>query len=85
MARFQSREILQVMTDMESEVSRVYDVDGELGDIKRLKHTIEPFLGYNYTPVVGQDNLPLYDSIDLLGRESSLRRLRAARERLLGG
>jgi hypothetical protein len=59
--RFQSREILQVMTDMESEVSRVYDVDGELGDIKRLKHTIEPFLGYNYTPVVGQDNLPLYD------------------------
>ena len=62
-ARFQSREIVQVMNDLESEVARVYDVDG-LGAIKRLKHTIEPFLGYAYTPIVGQDDLPLYDSTD---------------------
>ena len=60
---YQHREILEVRANVQSEVSRIFDVD-DLGSIKKLKHTIEPFLAYNYIPVVSQDDLPLYDSID---------------------
>jgi glutamyl-tRNA synthetase len=39
-----------------------------------------------YAAIEGRTaGLPLYDSIFLLGRESSLRRLRGARERLAAG
>lgn len=61
---FQNREMLQGEVKIQSEVARIFDVDGQLGSIRKLKHTIEPFLQYNYAPVVGQDDLPLYDSID---------------------
>lgn len=60
---FQNREIFQASANVQSEVSRIFDVE-DMGAIKKLKHTIEPFLQYNYVPVVGQDDLPLYDSID---------------------
>lgn len=72
-ARFQHREILLGTAELESELDRVYDVaDMDVGDIKRLKHTIEPFLSYNYTPVVGQNDLPLYDSIDRFRARNAL-------------
>ena len=61
--QFQHREVLEGKVNLQSEVSRIYEVD-DLGDIKKLKHTIEPFLQYNYVPVVAQDDLPLWDSVD---------------------
>ena len=60
---FQHREILEGRVGVRSEVSRIYEVE-DWGDIRRLKHTIEPFLQYNYVPVVGQDDQPLWDGID---------------------
>lgn len=69
---YQHREILQVINNVQSEVSRVFDVDGHLGSIRKLKHTIEPFLAYNYTPVVSQDDLPLYDAIDRIRARNAI-------------
>jgi LPS-assembly protein len=61
--QFQHREVLEGRVNVQSEVARIFEVE-DWGDIKRLKHTIEPFLQYNYVPVVAQDDLPLWDSID---------------------
>jgi lipopolysaccharide assembly outer membrane protein LptD (OstA) len=52
-------------------VARIFEVD-DLGSIKKLKHTVEPFLQYNYAPVVGQDDLPLYDSIDRIRARNTI-------------
>jgi LPS-assembly protein len=60
--KLQSREIAQLTADLNSEVSRVYDV--EIGELKKAKHTIEPFLRYNWVPLVDQDDIPVYDSVD---------------------
>jgi LPS-assembly protein len=60
--RFQHREILQFSSSFNSEVNRVFTVNR--GELQKLKHTIEPFLRYNYIPVVNQDDLPLYDYYD---------------------
>jgi len=60
---FQHREVLEGRVNVQSEVSRIFEVEN-LGDIRRLKHTVEPYLQYNYVPVVAQDDLPLWDSID---------------------
>lgn len=43
----------------------------EGAELIRLKHTIEPLLGYTYIPSVNQDNNPLYDQLDRF-RERSL-------------
>lgn len=59
---FQHREILQLSGSFYSEVSRVFDIRS--GGLQKLKHTIEPFVRYNYTPVVDQVDLPVYDSFD---------------------
>lgn len=40
-------------------------------ELVRLKHTIEPTLGYTYIPSVDQNNNPLYDELDRF-RERSL-------------
>ena len=40
-------------------------------ELVRLKHTIEPTLGYTYIPSVNQNNNPLYDQLDRF-RERSL-------------
>lgn len=60
---YQHREILQVASNLRSEVSRVFEVK-DWGPITKLKHSIEPFLLYNYVPVVDQEDLPFYDAID---------------------
>lgn len=60
--RFQHREILQASASFNSEVSRVFDVNR--GGLLKAKHTIEPYLRYQYVPIVNQDDLPLYDNLD---------------------
>jgi LPS-assembly protein len=69
---YQHREILQMINNVQSEVSRVFDVDGRMGSIRKLKHTIEPFLQYNYVPVVNQTNLPLWDALDRINARNAL-------------
>ncbi|MBM4267591.1 MAG: LPS-assembly protein LptD [Deltaproteobacteria bacterium] len=61
--RFQSREILQFNTGIQSEVSRIYELE-KSSELTKVKHTIEPFLRYNYIPLVNQDDIPIYDALD---------------------
>lgn len=68
---FQHREMLQLNSIVQTELSRIFEVEN-LGSIRKLKHTIEPFLQYNYAPVVGQDDLPLYDSIDRIRARNTI-------------
>lgn len=68
---FQHREILEGSVKLQSEVARIFEVE-DWGDIKKLKHTIEPFLQYNYIPVVAQDDLPLWDSIDRIRARNAI-------------
>lgn len=64
---------------MSTELDRVYEVERDsflsaissLGalnqgsELVRVKHSIVPMLGFTYVPdIAGQDNLPLFDSID---------------------
>jgi LPS-assembly protein len=65
-------------------VERVYDLpsdswmsylasmgaDNQTHALTRVKHVIEPFVGYNYTPFTDQDGLPLYDSLDRIRQRS---------------
>ena len=50
--------------------SRVYQVDGKT--VRRLRHSIEPDLGYSYVPEVDQSNLPAFDALDRIGPESRI-------------
>lgn len=38
--------------------------------LKRLKHTITPFVTYSFVPDTSQDKLPLYDSLDRIREKS---------------
>jgi LPS-assembly protein len=68
---YQHREILTGQVNLRSEISRIFEVD-DWGDIKKLKHTIEPLVGYQYVPVVAQDDLPLYDNVDRIRAKNLL-------------
>lgn len=59
---FQHREILQLTGSFNSEVARVFEI--QQGGLQKLKHTIQPFVRYNYVPVVDQEDLPRYDYFD---------------------
>ncbi len=60
--RFQHRETLQVNANGATELARVYEVEGM--NLRRLKHTVEPFLRYAFAPQVDQNDLPLWDWMD---------------------
>jgi LPS-assembly protein len=80
-----SRTIPILSYGMSTGVERVYGLErdnwfsqlvslgaqNEGSEIVKLKHTVEPFLGYTYIPGVDQQNNPLYDQLDRY-RERSL-------------
>jgi LPS-assembly protein len=57
------RKYVYAGADLNARISRVYGSDGEIG-IGRIRHSIEPTVGYTYIPHVEQGNIPLYDSVD---------------------
>lgn len=61
-AHFQNRATVQVRADFNSELARVFEV--QRGDFLKAKHVIRPYLAYNYSPDVNQEDLPLWDSLD---------------------
>ncbi len=62
------REIFEVRGDLRTGFSRVFDFQ-HFG-LSRLKHTIEPQLGYLYIPAVNQDELPLFDGDDRIAERN---------------
>lgn len=63
-----ARGIFELRGDLGSGVSRVFEFPF-LG-IAKLKHTIEPRVRYLYVPHVGQDDLPVFDTLDRINQRN---------------
>jgi LPS-assembly protein len=66
---WESRETLVANVDVSTEFYRIYDaktvpmISGHY-KIAKWMHTIEPMIGYHYSPRVNQETLPLFDELD---------------------
>jgi LPS-assembly protein len=65
-----SRELPYANFGASTIIEKIYDVNWK--SISKLKHTIEPFLYYNYVPNVDQNDLPLFDELDRINGRSLL-------------
>jgi LPS-assembly protein len=59
---FLHREMIDGGFTLGSRLERVYDLKWR--SLKKLKHTIEPVVSYQYVPVVDQAQLPIFDETD---------------------
>jgi LPS-assembly protein len=57
--------------DLNARFSRVYGKDEEAG-IGRVRHSIEPMLGYFYIPRIEQGDIPHLDSVDEVKEENAV-------------
>jgi len=67
--QWESRETLEAGMEMSTEFFRVYDATtvskiSNLYKVAKWMHTIEPTIGYRYSPRVRQTDLPLFDELD---------------------
>jgi len=67
---FQRQGLFDFGARASSQLSRIYAIDG--ASVKRLRHSIEPEIGYSFIPRVDQSNLPEFDLLDRIGPESRL-------------
>jgi lipopolysaccharide assembly outer membrane protein LptD (OstA) len=65
-----SRELPYVDFGASTIIEKVYNVNWKT--ISKLKHTIEPFVYYDYVPNIDQNDLPLFDSLDRINGRSLL-------------
>ena len=65
---FQRQGLFDFGVRASSQLSRIYTIDGS--SVKRLRHSIEPEIGYSFIPSVDQSNLPEFDLLDRIGPES---------------
>ena len=66
--RLQTREIVQVEAELGTRLSRVFRVGW--GRLRKIQHVLDPHVSFAYVPQVGQDDLPLYDTLDRINRRS---------------
>jgi LPS-assembly protein len=62
------RWIPYVQAGVSSELERIYDINWK--SIERIKHTIEPFVDYDYVPDISQSAVPLFDERDRINARS---------------
>ncbi len=67
--QWKSRETLETGMEMSTEFYRVYDATAvskisNLYKVSKWMHTIEPVIGYRYSPRVSQKDLPIFDEVD---------------------
>jgi len=63
-----ARWIPYLQAGLSTELERIYDVDWKY--IDKLKHTIEPFVDYDYVPAISQSAVPLFDERDRINARS---------------
>jgi LPS-assembly protein len=63
-----TRETVQLNAQIGTRLSRVFDVGW--GRLLKLQHVVEPEIAYLYVPLVGQEDLPLYDSLDRINKRN---------------
>ena len=56
------REMIEGAFSIGSRLQKVYDLQWHT--LRKLKHTIEPVMSYDYIPVVDQGQLPIFDETD---------------------
>ncbi|MFB3886696.1 MAG: LPS-assembly protein LptD [Thermodesulfobacteriota bacterium] len=66
---WKSRETLDAGVELSTEFYRVYDAAAlpkvsSLFKVAKWMHTVEPSVGYRYSPRVGQEDLPFFDEVD---------------------
>ncbi len=66
---WKSRETLEAEAEVSAEFYRVYGGEtiskiSNLFGVSKWMHTIEPTIGYSYSPRVNQDDLPQFDPVD---------------------
>ena len=66
---WKSRETLEAGTEVSTEFYRVYEGEtlskiSNLLGVTKWMHTVEPTIGYLYSPRVDQDDLPQFDEVD---------------------
>jgi len=67
--QWKSRETLEAGMEMSTEFYRVYDATtvskiSNLYKVSKWMHTLEPTIGYRYSPRVRQSDLPIFDELD---------------------
>lgn len=65
-----SRELPYADLGASTIIEKVYNVNWKT--ISKLKHTLEPFIDYEYVPNIDQNDLPLFDSLDRINGRSLL-------------
>ena len=63
-----TRETVQLNAQIGTRFSRVFDVNW--GRLLKIQHVVEPEVAYLYVPLVHQDDLPLYDSLDRINKRN---------------
>jgi LPS-assembly protein len=66
----QSRELPYANLGAATIIEKIYNVHWKT--ISKLKHTLEPFIYYNYVPNLEQGDLPLFDELDRIEGRSLL-------------
>lgn len=57
-------------TGASTELERVFDLNWKY--IDKIKHTVEPFVSYQYAPEISQSSMPLFDERDRINARSLL-------------
>ena len=68
--RWNNREMYDLKGTLSTAFLRVYDLSGE--SLRKVRHTVEPEIVYEYIPEVIQDSLPQFDPVDRIGKKSMI-------------
>ena len=66
--KWEGRERYDLKGTLSTAFLRIYDLKGEA--LRKIRHTVEPEIVYEYLPRVKQDELPLFDPIDRISKKN---------------
>ncbi|MEK6725185.1 MAG: LPS assembly protein LptD [Deltaproteobacteria bacterium] len=68
--RWNNREMYDLKGTLSTAFLRVYNLSGE--SVRKVRHTVEPEIVYEYTPEVIQDSLPQFDPVDRIAKKNMI-------------
>lgn len=68
-SNWKSREMYDLKGTLSTAFLRVYDLSGE-SLLRKVRHSVEPEIVYDYIPEVVQDSLPFFDPVDRIGKRN---------------
>lgn len=66
--KWESREMYDLRGTLSTAFLRTYNLKGEI--LRKIRHSIEPEVIYEYIPEVNQDDLPQFDPVDMIGKKN---------------